>query len=123
MRKMRNMVASFMTGNPDRVGWIEQVLWFYGPYQRMQGFLLEINGEPLGYGIIRDYWITGGLVELARNKGLGRKLFSFLAERAGTEARLQVWKWNTRAFRLYESLGFVIVTESDGILTMVKGRH
>lgn len=90
-------------------------------------FVLEEGEKLIGYAIVwrvledvnlmsiaisRDYW----------GKGYGRKLMSFLIEYFKKEAKrflLDVRKSNIRAIRLYQSLGFSIVSErrryySDG---------
>ena len=62
--------------------------------------------QPLRYGRVGSVSVT----EKRRGQGIGRELMiraqEWVISRAGTEVRLNVWAFNTRALRMYEELGY-----------------
>lgn len=131
MREIRNQVASFMTHNSEEISIEKQLLWFatkYRPARRhkeMVAYLVKEDGNYIGYGLIqtRDNkkWLTGGLIESARGKGYGQKLFEFLRDTVGKPVYLDVRKTNSHAYELYKKLGFKDIEEesNDFLTTMV----
>jgi GNAT superfamily N-acetyltransferase len=87
--------------------------------------VLEVNGQPSGYALLIAFWsneLGGGIcvvdelfvVRQHRSQGYGRALFRAITEGALWPASipaiaLGVTPNNTRARRLYQSLGFVPV--------------
>lgn len=57
--------------------------------------------------------VSMGLARAARGRGIGKRLLRLAFRRAraagATKTRLEVWTRNTRAIRLYESVGFSTV--------------
>lgn len=142
MRDIRNQLASFMTHNSEEISIEKQLLWFatrYRPLRRkglMTAYLVReddltelsygvVSSEYIGYGLIQDKdgrkWLTGGLIESARGKGYGQKLFEFLRDEVGKPVYLDVRKTNTHAYELYKKLGFRDIPEesNDFLTTMV----
>ena len=64
--------------------------------------------KPMRYGRVGSVAIS----ESHRGKGIGKKLMSlahdWVAQRGGTEVRLNVWKFNVKALGLYEELGYEV---------------
>ncbi|MEN3027817.1 MAG: ribosomal protein S18-alanine N-acetyltransferase [Aquificaceae bacterium] len=90
-------------------------------------FVLEESGKLIGYAVVWKIFEDVNLMSIAISrdywgKGYGRKLMAFLVEYFRYKAKrflLDVRKSNIRAIRLYQSLGFKIVSErrkyySDG---------
>ena len=141
MRDIRNQVAPFMTHNNQEISIEQQLLWFatkYRPARRhkeMVAYLIKeedlsevsqgiISYDYIGYGLIQTKdnrkWLTGGLIESARGKGYGQKLFEFLRDEVGKPVYLDVRNTNTHAYELYKKIGFKdIVEESNDFLTVM----
>lgn len=90
-------------------------------------YVLELDGEVIGYFVVWVIHDTANLMNFAIKKGYwgmgyGKILMSFLVESFKDKVSsisLDVRKSNVRAIRLYRSLGFQIVSErpryySDG---------
>ena len=89
----------------------------------LKGFLLEYEGEAVGFAILsfgfstevggRVVWIEDLYVRPAyRSKKLGREFFSYLNETYSGKVRrfrLEVEQGNVRAISLYERLGFTVL--------------
>jgi ribosomal protein S18 acetylase RimI-like enzyme len=62
--------------------------------------------QPLRFGRVGSVSVT----ENRRGQGIGRELMiraqDWVTSRGGTEVRLNVWAFNTRALRMYEELGY-----------------
>ena len=62
--------------------------------------------QPLRFGRVGSVSVT----EKRRGQGIGRELMiraqEWVTSRGGTEMRLNVWAFNTRALRMYEELGY-----------------
>ncbi|MGI5824436.1 MAG: GNAT family N-acetyltransferase [Bacillota bacterium] len=85
-----------------------------------EGYIFEIDEEIVGYAFLtRNYstevggvclWIEEAFVEEEyRNRGIGRKFFSFLEDTYKDEVariRMEVEPSNAGAIRLYEEIGF-----------------
>ncbi len=123
MRRVRNECRSFMTHNQNEISYFGQLWWWlfldhekYKPY---------VVGEDFGYALIfvqsPKAWLTAGLVENHRGRGLGFRVFQELIDNAislGLEPWLEVRKDNHGARRVYDKLGFVIVNEHDDVVVM-----
>jgi RimJ/RimL family protein N-acetyltransferase len=95
--------------------------------------LLE-DGRPIGYGMLRG-WDEGyatpslgvALDPGAQGRGLSRTLMEYLHAvawgRGAPSIRLRVHPDNTRARRLYESMGYRVTGEERGELVMLLDRH
>ncbi len=134
MMAVRNQVRSFMTHNQNEITPQEQREWFAETYtparwrKQMIGFVACLDAKPVGYGLISErddrMWVSGGLVEDVRGKGLGRELFHFLTEFTHgylkhDEVWLDVQRGNERAINLYRSLGYVAAEDTADMLVMV----
>jgi len=125
MRPIRNSCRSFMTRDQSEIGWLRQVWWWATRDSDLAPYLLDEAGHAVGYGIIltagRKGWLTGGLLPDARGRGLGKALFQGLcrhAKRADLHPMLEVLKNNPRAERLYHSLGFKTIRETENVYIM-----
>jgi [ribosomal protein S18]-alanine N-acetyltransferase len=90
-------------------------------------YVLGEGKTVLGYGMLRG-WDEGyeipslgiAIHPAARNLGLGRAFMHFLhgaaRRRGATKVRLRVKSQNTRAVKLYESLGYSFGTNEGGYL-------
>lgn len=90
-------------------------------------FVLEENGEIIGYAVVWKIFEDATLMSIAIRKdrwgkGYGKRLMTFLIDYLRGKVErflLDVRRSNIRAIRLYQSLGFKIVSErkkyySDG---------
>jgi GNAT superfamily N-acetyltransferase len=91
------------------------------------------NGEPVGLANLavrgRDAWIGGvGVVAPARRAGVGEALMRAVHEEARSRGVERVWLEviveNTRAFALYEKLGYELVQDVEvWTLPAAEGEH
>lgn len=124
LRNIRNECKEFMTRNTKYITAEEQQVWFKEAFRKYELYLVYCIEHGVivvdaGFGLIHknedEFLLTGGLKPDYRNKGLGKPLFKFLVDQChkGLPIRLEVLKSNTRAFKTYESLDFVITDEDD----------
>lgn len=117
VRSIRNECKSFMTNNNNDIGIIKQFVWYFWTYlinERKHGticYLFRTDKISCGYGLIRKssgkYWITGGLKESFRGRGLGKILFENLIKSTpSSSVWLEVKNSNDKAISLYKSFGF-----------------
>jgi ribosomal protein S18 acetylase RimI-like enzyme len=129
LRVIRNKCKDYMTRSTDYITPEQQQEWFktaYKKYELYIAYVIEHGAVVVdaGFGVIHledeEYLLTGGLVPEYRDKGLGTPLFKFLVDNCNKQQpiRLEVLKTNTRAFKTYEKLGFVITSEDERIYTM-----
>jgi hypothetical protein len=127
MRGIRNECRDYMTNDTSYISFLRQSRWWMQVRNDPDWslYLLWYNGSPIGYGIIRTKnhmrWVTGGIIRQSRGYGFGRDLFSFLTLRAteGKPAFLEVLRTNVRAFSLYKSLGYHVISDDrDGVWLM-----
>lgn len=136
MRLIRNSVRQYMTHSSEEIGFFRQLKWYLAAYKpalqhgTMYGFLYNVNGLALGYGLVtlRDgkYWVSGGLDEGARGRGYGEELFSFLTDFVQQHVKfdvyLDVFDDNLPAKKLYRKLGYRKVSSANGVTVMVNRR-
>jgi len=85
-------------------------------------FVLEEEGEIIGYAVVWQIYDEATIMSIAIKKdrwgkGYGKRLMEFLIEYfKGMVSRLvlDVRRSNIRAIRLYQSLGFKIISERRG---------
>jgi ribosomal protein S18 acetylase RimI-like enzyme len=130
IRRIRNDCKDFMTNNSDYINRDQQIDWYKNLDKSSNlVYLFEIEHHgiqiPIGYGLIKktsdEAWLSGGLINGYRDKGLGRILFSKLiniSKRNGKRPVIEVLKENVRAIRLYEKLGFSYIGETEKIFLM-----
>ena len=126
LRNIRNECRSFMTRHNQTISPQQQQEWcnkldkdtnkLYLLHKVIDGVVSYI----IGYGYIRvennEVLLTGGLNESERGKGHGTQLFKYLVENAKQfklPIKLELLKTNTRAFAVYNSIGFRVVHD-DG---------
>lgn len=133
IRKLRNDCADYMTRDKRKINLFRQIWWFYRHYKKhqqegkIQAFLFYFNNQVAGYGVVSlesHPMLSGGLGLQFRDKGLGYELFKFLTEYAKKKyedrlpVSLEVLETNSRAFSLYERLGFEEIFRKNGVITM-----
>lgn len=129
LRTIRNDCKDFMTRSTDYITPEQQAEWFktaFKKYELYIAYYIEhgVVAVNAGFGVIHlendQYLLTGGLTPDYRDKGLGTPLFKFLIDNCNKQLpiRLEVLKTNTRAFKTYEKLGFVITGEKEKLFTM-----
>lgn len=133
LRNIRNECKDFMTRDTSYISEEQQKRWF----ERLQKenfndikvyllYLVEMGVicAPIGYGLIRKEGgfslVSGGLIESCRGKGYGSILFDYLIKNVDKDfpIKLEVLKKNTRAFIIYNKLGFRVVKDDGEIITM-----
>lgn len=117
VRKIRNECRLFMTNYTNEISISNQLKWYFNVYKNenkkgnIETFIFKFNNKNAGFGLIQkksnNYWITGGLSESQRGRGLGEKLFLELLNRIpSNEVWLEVIDTNIAAKRIYAKLGF-----------------
>lgn len=100
---------------PDeyRISFWEEVL----SGKLINGYIIECDGETAGYALIAYYASQeyGGKMALFdelyikpdfRGHGIGKKVFGFVEKSGAVACRLEVERTNTRALKLYKTLGY-----------------
>lgn len=129
LRVIRNQCKDFMTRSTDEITPEQQQEWFKTAFKKYELYIAYAIEHGVcivdaGYGLIHlndgEYLLSGGLVPGYRDKGLGSVLFKFLVDNCNKQQpiRLEVLKSNTRAFKVYEKLGFKTYSETDRIYLM-----
>ena len=126
LRTLRNECRHFMTRHTNLISKEQQLNWWNKlDKEKNKLYLLQkvINGViavTIGYGYIRvennEVLLTGGLSAEERGKGYGRKLFEYMvdiAKQFDHPIKLELLKTNTRAFAVYNSIGFRVIGD-DG---------
>lgn len=133
LRNIRNECRNFMTRDISYISEEQQKRWYEKVKEELgksiKVFLLYniengVISSPVGYGLLRmegDYClVSGGLIESCRGKGFGNILFDYLIKNVDENVpiKLEVLKNNTRAFVIYNKLGFRVVSDDGEIITM-----
>lgn len=129
LRNIRNQCKDFMTRDTSYISEEQQKRWFANLSPETKIYILYlvefgVISSPIGYGLIRkegDFSVvSGGLIDSCRGKGYGKVLFEYLIKNAEKEfpIRLEVLKSNTRAFVIYNNLGFRVLNDNGEIITM-----
>lgn len=129
LRTIRNKCREYMTRNTDLITPEQQQEWFKTAYKKYELYIVYavehgVAVVDAGFGVIHknegEFLLTGGLIPEYRDKGLGKILFKYLVDQChkSVPIRLEVLKSNTRAFKTYEGLSFVITGENDKLYTM-----
>jgi len=126
LRIIRNECRNYMTRSTNLIEKEQQLNWWNNLNKDTNKLYLVhkvfhgVAATIVGYGYIRvengEVLLTGGLTESERGKGHGKTLFGALAklaEQFELPIKLELLKSNTKAFVVYNSLGFR-VTEDDG---------
>lgn len=127
LRRIRNSCREFMTRDTHEITIEEQAAWAKSLDRTVCcPFLLWVEGDAIGYGLIRkegeQWWLSGGLLPEWRGKGWGTILFGLLLMKAPRPVYLEVKLSNRKAVRLYAKLGFTptqVDPENDRMV-MVK---
>jgi len=129
LRKIRNECREFMTRKTTEISKIEQDKWYSSIDESTNVYLLwlvEFGSivHPIGYGLIRKEngcsLISGGLLESYRGNGYGKTLFKYIMDNVDKDSgvRLEVLKTNTKAFSIYNNLGFRVIEDDGRVITM-----
>lgn len=129
LRTIRNECRSYMTRSTDYITPEQQQEWFktaHKKYELYIAYAIEhgVAVVDAGFGVIHkneeESLLTGGLLLNYRDKGLGKVVFKYLLDQCTKflPIKLEVLKTNTRAFKTYESLNFVVIGEDDRLFYM-----
>lgn len=131
MREIRNNCRDYMTKSSAYISEKQQEFWFKSlDKSRMRMFLMHLSYHgvafnTIGFGYCKndkdETYLTGGLLEQYRGKGYGRILFNHLlnaAKEFNTKITLDVLNTNTKAEKLYRSIGFVPFAQDEMITKM-----
>lgn len=128
LRNIRNQCREFMTRDSSYISEEQQRRWYNNLKPDFKIYLLYsvemgVVSSPIGYGLIREEGdfslISGGLIESERGKGYGTILFNYLIKNVENKnIKLEVLKSNTRAFVIYNNLGFRVINDDGEIITM-----
>ena len=129
LRNIRNQCKDFMTRDTSYISEEQQKRWFANLKDDVKIYLLYlvdfgVISSPIGYGLIREEGgfslVSGGLIESCRGKGYGKILFDYLVKNVDKEhpIKLEVLKNNTRAFVIYNKLGFRVVKDDGEVISM-----
>ena len=126
LRTLRNECRNFMTRHTNVISKEQQLNWWNKlDKDKHKLFLLQkvldgVVGVTIGYGYVRvengEVLLTGGLSDNERGKGHGTQLFKYMVEYAkqfNLPIKLELLKTNTRAFTVYNSIGFRVIGD-DG---------
>jgi ribosomal protein S18 acetylase RimI-like enzyme len=117
LKDIRNQCRSYMTNDTSRINFVRQIYWFYKVYKKenrekkITCYLFKVENKVVGFGVIRKFsnkfWITGGLKQDQRGKGIGKILFGKIIENVpASDVWLEVLRSNIVAHKLYQKLGF-----------------
>ena len=129
IRKIRNDCREFMTTFRDTITKDMQKEWFNNfDRNKIKPYIFLECGEPVGYALLKimgkDAWLTGGVLTEHRGRGLGYLIFNSLIKIAADSkfetAKLDVFKTNENAIKLYKKLGFNTIDENDSVYVMEK---
>lgn len=128
LRNIRNQCREFMTRDISYISEEQQKRWFMNLKPDFKIYILYsvemgLITSPIGYGLIREEGeyslISGGLIESERGKGYGSTLFNYLIKNVeNKKIKLEVLKSNTRAFVIYNNLGFRVINDDGEMITM-----
>lgn len=129
LRTIRNECKDFMTRDTSYISEEQQKRWFNNLSSDVKIYLLYlvefgVISSPVGYGLIREEGgfslISGGLVETCRGKGYGKVLFNYLVGNADKSLpiKLEVLKSNSKAFVIYNNIGFRVTKDDGDVITM-----
>lgn len=84
----------------------------------VEAYIVEADGEPVGYLQIHSTGLDMFLVPSARGRGLGpdaarASARHLLDDRGWTRVTVDPYRWNESAVRAWERAGFVSVSEHD----------
>ena len=122
MRRVRNRCCMYMTRNQNIISRPRQFWWWIRLPDTVRPFVVTVQRHVVGYGLISESGgLSGGLLPTARGSGMGEALFRFLmgcAQTLSLSPWLEVLETNLPARNLYEKLGFVERSRSDGIILL-----
>lgn len=120
LRVLRNECREFMTGSVAEISEERQRVFFAGRIAtgQVHAWLLLQNGRAAAYAILRPaddgaLWMSCGVAGKARGNGLGTltvNLVTAMGHHLNPKApvRLEVWRTNLRARRVYVKAGYVM---------------
>jgi len=131
LRIIRNECRNYMTRSKNLIETEQQINWWNNLDKESNKLYLvhkvyhAVASTIVGYGYIRvengEILLTGGLTETERGKGHGKTLFGALVENSkqfDLPIKLELLKTNTKAFVVYNSLGFRVTNDDGKIIKM-----
>lgn len=116
---VRNECRMFMTGNQSELTLRKQLNYMSGVKDVLVIAEIPIGRSlwwPVGYGLLRDGWLTVGVAGGFRGIGVGRKICNDLIARGAR--RLKVLVTNRRGISLYKKLMFTEANRTNRVITM-----
>jgi hypothetical protein len=108
LRNVRNECREGMTHDTSIITREQQDRFYFKellPATTYEAHMLLDGDQPIGYGLLKwdgdKYWMTAGLVEAVRGKGLSRLIINFITEmghREGKEVWIDVYDDNLALF-------------------------
>lgn len=117
LRGLRNECREFMTRDTAEITADQQREFLAGPLAdgTAWAYLLRVarDASAVAYGMLRDggdcLWLSCGVTGTARGRGYGTLIVRFVtAARGSGPVRLEVWKDNAAARRVYEKAGYAV---------------
>jgi RimJ/RimL family protein N-acetyltransferase len=114
----------------DPIEWESQKIWWAKASKSPENRYLIVWRDQTRIGVARQHLLEsdpvglgGDILKQFRGQGLGRELFLALIELTSVEFSppkiwLDVLETNERAYGLYDDLGFIEVSRSNGIIRM-----
>ena len=129
LRNIRNECKDFMTRSTSFITEEQQQAWFKTAHERYDLYIaysVEHGAVVVdaGYGLIHKdgdvSLLSGGLLPQYRDKGLGSILFKHLIDNCDKKKtiQLEVLNTNTRAYKVYEKLGFKVISTNSKVTFM-----
>ncbi len=127
VRRLRNTCCEFMTNYRQKLGFWQQVRWYYRNYKTSSSsgdyriFLFrDSSGRALGYGALQlhdgQLYITECLETSVRGQGLGKQILASLVQTGREEGRAliaEIWADNQASRALHEKAGFVLTAQRE----------
>lgn len=115
LRTLRNQCREQMTRDTAEIT-LEQQARFYEDAilsGKVTAVLARRDGVAVAYGLLwpgpGEVWLSCGVAESARGKGLGEAIVRYVTALAGGQpVRLEVWQDNHGARRVYEKAGYAV---------------
>ena len=115
LRRLRNECRQFMTRDTAEITSEQQGRFYEDAILsgKVTAVLARRDGLPAAYGLLwpgpGELWLSCGVAEGTRGKGLGLAVVRYVTGLAGGKpVRLEVWQDNDAARRVYEKAGFTV---------------
>jgi RimJ/RimL family protein N-acetyltransferase len=119
VRRLRNTCCDYMTNYQQKLGFWQQVRWYYRNYKTASHYRIYLfcdeRGRALGYGALQlhdeQLLITECLETSVRGQGYGKQILASLVQTGRDEGRAlvaEIWADNAASRALHEKAGFTL---------------